>query len=81
MPMKNLKETKGPLRKVIGRVDVRIDTGTTLVMELYECGHTRLPVQDMIGPTNAYRRRCIYCRIGQAPDPKYVKMAQEWDSQ
>jgi hypothetical protein len=69
-----------PLRRVLGRVAVQVETGShiELIQELYECGHTRLPKSDMIGPTNAVRRRCHRCAKGIPPDPKYLKMAQEW---
>ena len=71
-----------PLRKVLGRVEVPVETASHVVLieELYECGHTRLPKQDIIGETNAVRRRCRDCALGKAPDQKYLKMAQGWDS-
>ena len=30
-------------------------------IEVLECGHKQRQRQDMIGPTNAYRRRCRHC--------------------
>lgn len=78
--MKNLREKKGPLRKVLGRIEVPIEPGssTFLIEELYECGHHRLPKHDIIGETNAYRRRCHKCALGVPPDPKYLQMAERW---
>jgi len=47
----------GPLRKVIG-----YDTSEHGVrLEVLECGHSIHEKQDIIGPTNAYRRRCRHC--------------------
>lgn len=51
-----------PLRKITGhRRDYR-----GVLFEVLECGHEQLPVKDIIGETNAYRRRCIRC-------PKKIK--------
>lgn len=72
-----------PLRKVLGFVMVPVEPGHHIELreELYECGHTRLPKQDIIGETNAFRRRCYKCAKGIAPDSKYLKMAQEWEKE
>ena len=42
----------GPLKTICG-----FDEGK----EVLECGHRQYPVVDIIGPTNAYRRRCWQC--------------------
>jgi hypothetical protein len=36
--------------------------------EVLECGHDQPPVCDLIGETNAVRRRCRKCRDGKPPD-------------
>jgi hypothetical protein len=36
--------------------------------EVLECGHDQPPVQDLIGETNAVRRRCAKCKRGAPPD-------------
>ena len=56
--MASLIEKLGPLRRVIGE---KWDEHG-IRFEVYECGHQRLPKQDRMGPTNAYRRRCRKCR-------------------
>lgn len=48
----------GPLRKIVREfVDER-----GLEREELECGHVLSRKSDIIGPTNAYRRRCRHCR-------------------
>lgn len=47
----------GPLRKV---VSVQQTGGTPL--ETLECGHTILAKRDLMGVTNAFRRRCWMCK-------------------
>ena len=42
---------KDPLRKIV----------TFGEIETLECGHEQRQVQDLIGPTNAVRRRCHRC--------------------
>ncbi len=56
----------GPLRKVVGyeAVDVGVLEKYEIMHEKLECGHLQLPVKDIIGETNAFRRRCRKC--GQA---------------
>lgn len=49
---------KGPLRKIVGRRHVVGD----LWYEILECGHEQRPVRDLMGETNAVRRRCARCR-------------------
>lgn len=59
---------RGPLRKIIG-AGVGIDPTLPLVRyEVLECGHFQLPVQDLMGETRAYRRRCRKCKRGSPPD-------------
>jgi hypothetical protein len=36
--------------------------------EVLECGHAQHPVHDLIGETNAVRRRCRKCKRGAPPD-------------
>src|SRR5947209_2328533 len=47
---------KHPLRRVIGEETIK-----GVVKERLECGHFQLPRRDMIGQTNALRRRCRQC--------------------
>lgn len=54
---------RGPLRRIVGGSY----DGPTFV-EVLECGHTQLPVRDLIGETNAARRRCRKCKRGAAVD-------------
>lgn len=49
--------SKAPLRRI---VDTLV-TDDGLRFEVLECGHRQPQRQDMIGPTNAYRRRCRRC--------------------
>lgn len=48
----------GPLRKIVAE-GVNEHGGQT---ETLECGHTILRKQDLMGPTNAARRRCRKCK-------------------
>ena len=50
---------KAPLRKIVRRFWG--GQNGNLPMEELECGHTQMQKQDIIGPTNAYRRRCKKC--------------------
>ena len=43
---------RDPLRKIVGYEDG---------LEVLECGHKQAPVHDIIGETNAVRRRCWRC--------------------
>lgn len=57
-----------------GWPDVRV-TGP-LPREVLECGHVRPPVSDLVGRTNAARRRCPRCKEGKPADPlgaDYIK--------
>jgi len=56
-----------PLRKIIDWWPLGSFPGTPL-QELLECGHIVLQRSDIIGPTNAVRRRCKKCRRGDPPD-------------
>lgn len=71
-PTRRQKAAAQPLRRVLGLVTVG-----RLQHELYECGHTRLPKQDMIGRTNARRRRCAKCARGQEPEPQWKTEAEQ----
>ena len=57
-----------PLRKVVkeGIVDAGYwtgeFTGVDVDAEELECGHIVRVRQDIIGRTNAFKRRCRYCR-------------------
>lgn len=58
---------KGPLRKVIGRVPESLGRDKDgleyfIMREQLECGHIQPVVEDMYGPTNAFRRRCRQCK-------------------
>lgn len=35
--------------------------------EVLECGHDQAPVQDLVGETNAVRRRCSKCKASKPP--------------
>ena len=58
--------TLGPLRAVIA--EFTEDNG--IQRERLECGHVINRKQDVFGHTNAYRRRCRYCRATTRPTPK-----------
>lgn len=63
------KVNRDPLRKIIGYKEVDVShnqNGMYLRHEELECGHTVLPRQDIIGETNAYRRRCWQCGRDEA---------------
>lgn len=51
------KTNRDPLRKIVGN---SIDAYGVMT-EVLECGHEQRPREDIIGPTNAYRRRCSKC--------------------
>lgn len=51
----------GPLRRIVDHVYTA--EWPNLLQELLECGHTQLPVRDLIGETNAVRRRCRQCKL------------------
>lgn len=58
----------GPAKKIVNS-GVGINPEFPLVLfELLECGHLQRPVEDMIGRTNAARRRCKKCRRGTPLD-------------
>lgn len=48
---------KAPFRRVLGEHQ---NAAGSWVEEL-ECGHEQHKRSDYIGPTNAYRRRCLKC--------------------
>lgn len=48
----------GPLRKIVATWHVG-----AFRMERYECGHEREAKRDLMGYTNATRRRCGQCRV------------------
>jgi hypothetical protein len=57
---------RAPLRRVVeSHADNRLET--------LECGHTIHPPQDIIGPTNATRRRCHKCERAGIFGPKWQK--------
>lgn len=62
------RQRTGPLRKIVNSGTGINPAYPLSVYELLECGHLQLPVQDLIGPTNAYRRRCTKCKRGAPPD-------------
>lgn len=58
-----------PLRLVVGSMPhPDYPCEPTLIREVYECGHTRLPKQDAFGQTFATKRRCAACAAGRAAD-------------
>lgn len=64
-----LREKYGPLRKIISYEQKEIE-GTDILrpVEVLECGHRVWIKTDIYGETNAYRRRCRYCRdLAQKP--------------
>lgn len=57
--------SSGPLRRIVGeRVD---DNG--VMRERLECGHEVPRREDVIGATNAARRRCRHCYISRVRRP------------
>ena len=50
--------SSGPLRRIVSE-GVNEHGGQT---ETLECGHTILRKHDLMGPTNAVRRRCRKCK-------------------
>jgi hypothetical protein len=70
-----MKEPLAPLRKIIGTDHVpssqyfnRAEMPGETRVELFECGHWKMPKQDFYGETNAYRRRCRKCLEGKPKD-------------
>lgn len=55
------KLLKKPLRKIVQRFRGGI--------EKLECGHEQLEVSDLMGPTDAIRRRCRYCPDQEKKEP------------
>jgi hypothetical protein len=57
-----------PLRKVIGHIEIEAGYSEDLCGMLYynhellECFHHQAQKQDIYGPTNAARRRCLQCQ-------------------
>lgn len=68
-PEKRAETNALPLRRVLGETVIPIE-GTTYTMgvEMLECGHYQHPRQDIIGRTNAVRRRCRKCGKGAPQD-------------
>ena len=76
--MKNLKEKKGPLRRILFTAVLALEDPAQAgregrayregIKEVYECGHAYPQKSDIYGPTNAYRRRCRGCRDGEPVD-------------
>ncbi len=64
---KSIRETCGPLRKIVGHKHPVIELGgiarevTGIWVEILECGHEQNQKSDFIGHTNAERRRCKKC--------------------
>lgn len=54
-------KVRAPLRAIVSYVDVEIAPGVTQQRERLECGHVVRIKRDIIGETNAYRRRCKAC--------------------
>jgi hypothetical protein len=52
----------GPLKKIVGTCWVG---GAR--MEALECGHLQMPKRDLMGETNAVRRRCCRCKLKRPP--------------
>lgn len=69
---KNNGSSNGPLRKIVGWVDVPLGVfygkQQTVKRQLLECGHTKPEGRDIFGPTNADKRRCRKCKAGAPPD-------------
>ena len=57
-----LDRRKAPLRKVVDEYQ----NGAGSWVEKLECGHEQHKRSDHIGPTNAYRRRCLKCLEGRS---------------
>lgn len=70
----------GPLRKIVGTCWVG---GAR--MEALECGHLQMPKCDLMGETNAVRRRCHRCKSNRPPHftgtPPTNMSEKEWQSQ
>lgn len=69
-----LREKYGPLRKIVGYAENPALNGV-YNYEILECGHRVKIKTDIHGETNAYRRRCRYCRdlekANDEHDPKH----------
>lgn len=61
MKRTNAQALLAPLRRVIGEGVNEHGVET----ETLECGHVVRRKSDIIGPTNAYKRRCRFCRKEQ----------------
>lgn len=55
-PRSNGSKT-GPLRKVVS-----VEYKCGVPFETYECGHVAIAKRDLMGYTNATRRRCRKCK-------------------
>ena len=56
-PKRKVRVNRNPLRRVVDR-EARPGG---LILEVLECGHKVRERLDVIGPTNAVRRRCAAC--------------------
>jgi hypothetical protein len=71
MAKKSLKESHGPLRKVVRFYMKKLEGfKTEFPFELLECGHEIQQKRDIYGYTNAHSRRCRRCRDGKAVEQK-----------
>jgi len=64
----NTMARKGPLRRVVEHLGCL--PGEFTPSEKLECGHIQRVVQDIYGPTNAYKRRCRQCWKLANPAPR-----------
>lgn len=70
----------GPLRRIIGYVGMPMGGAAYLrTLELLECGHAQAAVHDMIGETNAVRRRCRGCVMSKPLVSELVALAKLWN--
>lgn len=59
---------RGPLRKVVCVRTLRYTGGVEVQREELECGHL-IPIRkDLVGHTNAARRRCGKCKLNHPKD-------------
>lgn len=70
-PRRDKRVNRDPLRAVVG-YRTMVPPGapasrTSLLHEVYECGHVALPKSDAVGETAASRRRCHACAMGKPP--------------
>lgn len=58
----HVKQARGPLRRI---VEVRHRSEWLAPMERLECDHWQPARQDLVGVTNAEKRRCSACHSGR----------------